>query len=202
METKSSEAQLALEKINTTFEEFTSFYGQLVEKGIMETEYGKVFSDMAQTFRGLYSTAKSNYDALLVNRHQFEEGRLERDAYERSLTRIEQYIIEAEFDIGVKILPYLKKVEKELLQDQIVKTAKAIDIPEEEKKEVIQDAENIKTSMTNAEKKGTVDQVKEYVGIGSKIVELGQKIWKFANEQATKAAPIVLPLILRVLGAP
>jgi len=201
LETRSSEVELALEKVNTTFGEFTSFYAKLVEKGIGETEYGKVFDEMAQSFRGLYSTAKSYYDALLVNRRQFEEGRLERDAFERSLIRIERYIIEAEFDIGVKILPHLKKVEKELLQEQIIKTVEAIDVPEEVKKEVRRDAEKIQTSMTNAEKKGPVDQLKEYVGIGGRIVELGQKIWKFASAQATKAAPVALPLILRVLGA-
>jgi hypothetical protein len=197
LEARSSEVEKALDKVNIAFREFTSLYGILVERGIEEIEYGKIFDDMAQDFRRLYATAKSHYDALLLNRQQFDEGRLERDAFERSLIRIERYIIDAEFEIGTKILPHLKKVEKELLQKHIIKKIEDIDMPEEMKREVRQDAEKIQAWMTDTEKKDTIDQVKEYASIGGRIIELGEKVWKFAK----MAAPVALPFILRIFGA-
>ena len=196
MEARSSELVNTLDKVNTAFREFTSLYSILVERGIEETEYGKIFGDMAREFRELYATAKSHYDALLLNRRQFEEGRLERDAFERRLTRIEEYIHKAEFDIGIKILPHLKKVEKELLQKHIIEKVEEIDMPEEMKREVRRDAEEIQALMKETENKGTIDQFKEHVGIGERIVKLGEKVWRFAK----KAAPVALPLILRIFG--
>lgn len=196
MEAKNSEAKLALEKVNAAFGEFTSFYSSLLEKGIDETEYGKAFSDMSQLFREIYTTSKKNYDALMFNRSQFDEGRLERDAFERSLTRIEQFIIGAEFDIGLKILPQLKRVEKELLRKHIVNKVEEIEMPPQIKAEVKQEAEGILESMANTEKMGNINQVEQCIGIGKRIVDLGQKVWRFAE----KAAPVALPFILRIFS--
>ncbi len=197
MEIKRSEAEQALAKVNVTFDEFTSFYSSLLEKGIDETEYGKVFSDMSQVFREIYTTSKKNYDALMFNRSQFDEGRLERDAFERSLTRIEQFIIGAEFDISLKILPQLKRVEKELLQKHILNKVAEVEMTTQMKTEVKQDAEGILKSMANTEKNENINQVEEYIGIGKRIMELGQKVWKFVE----KAAPAALPLILRIFSS-
>jgi len=197
LEIKRSEAEQALAKVNVTFDEFTSFYSSLLEKGIDETEYGKVFSDMSQVFREIYTTSKKNYDALMFNRSQFDEGRLERDAFERSLTRIEQFIIGAEFDISLKILPQLKRVEKELLQKHILNKVAEVEMTTQMKTEVKQDAEGILKSMANTEKNENINQVEEYIGIGKRIMELGQKVWKFVE----KAAPAALPLILRIFSS-
>jgi hypothetical protein len=197
LEGKRSEAELALAKVNAVFSEFTSLYSSLLEKGVDETEYGKVFSDMSQVFRDVFTTSKKNYDALMFNRSQFDEGRLERDAFERSLTRIEQFIIGAEFDIGLKILPQLKRVEKELLQKHIINKVAEVEMPAQMKAEIKQDTEGILESMANTEKMGNIDQVEGYVGIGKRIMDLGQKVWRFAE----KAAPVALPLILRIFSS-
>lgn len=197
MAIRSSELMKALDRIKTAFTEFTSLYGMLVDRGIEETKYGKIFDDMAQDFKKLYATTQSHYDALQLNRDQFNEGRLEKDAFERRLILLGQYIHEAEFEIGMKILPHLKKVEKELLQEHILRKVETIDIPEEMKREIRQGAEKINVLMTDTEKMDTIDQVKEYVGIGGKIIELGEKIWKFAKI----SAPVAVPFILRIFGA-
>ena len=197
METKCSEAEQTLANVNLAFGEFTSFYGSLLEKGIDETEYGKTFGDLSQAFKEVYTTSKSNYDALVLNRSQFEAGRLERDAFERALIRIEQYIIGADFDIGLKILPRLKRVEKELLQKHIIEKVEDINMPSEMKVEIKQDAQSILTSMTSTEKKANIEQVKEYVVNGEKILTLGQKVWNFAH----KASPAAIPLILKIFSA-
>jgi hypothetical protein len=196
LEDKRSEAEQALAKLNAVFGEFTSFYSLLLEKGIDETEYGKVFSDMSQVFREVYTTSKKNYDALMFSRSQFEDGRLERDAFERSLTRIEQFIIGADFDIGLKILPQLKRVEKEILQKQIVNKVAEVEMPDQMKTEVKQEAEKLLESMATTEKTGNINQVEEFIGIGKKIIDLGKKIWRFAE----KSAPGALPLILRIFN--
>jgi hypothetical protein len=197
LEMKGSEAEQALAKVNTVFDEFTSFYASLLEKGIDETEYGKVFSEMSQVFREVYIASKKNYDALMFNRSQFDEGRLERDAFERSLIRIEQFIIGAEFDVGLKILPQLKRVEKELLQKHIVDKVAEVEMPTQMKAEVKRDAERIITSMTSIEKMGNINQVEKYIGIGKRIMDLGQKLWKFAEN----TAPVALPFILRIFSS-
>lgn len=184
METQGSEAELALEKIDSAFNAFTSFYGRLVEKGINETRYGKVFVDITAAFQELYATAKSNYDALRLNSRQFEEGRLEKDAFERSLARIKRYIIKAEFDIGVKILPYLKKAEKEMLHDHIVKPIETTDMPEDDKQMVMVEVKKIETSMRLAEKKSPFDQINEYVRVSEKIIEVGEIIRNYADKTA------------------
>ena len=186
LERPGSEIELALEKINSAFNAFISFYGKLVEKGINETKYGKVFSDITANFQELYATAKSNYEALRLNSRQFEEGRLERDTFERSLTRIKSYIIKAEFDIGVKILPHLKKAEKEILQTNIVKPIETGELTKEDKQEVIEEVKKIETSMKLAEKKGSFDQIIECVNAGERIIELGERVENYAQ----KTAPI------------
>lgn len=199
LETQGSEAELALEKIDSAFNAFTSFYGRLVEKGINETKYGKVFADITAAFQELYATAKSNYDALRLNSRQFEEGRLEKDAFERSLARIKRYIIKAEFDIGVKILPYLKKAEKEMLHDHIVKPIETTDMPKDDKQMAMEEVKKIETSMRLAEKKGPFDQINEYVGAGEKIIEVGEIIRNYAD----KTAPVgQTTLSLGMFGAP
>jgi hypothetical protein len=157
----------------------------------------EVFNEIAQNFREFYVTAKSEYDGYLLNREQFSEGRLERDAFERSMTRINRYIIDAEFEIGWKILPQLRRVEKEILQEQIIEKVEEINVPEEIKKEVRKDAEKIQSSMKDTENKDSIDQVEEYIGIGRRILELGEKVWKFVKE----TAPVALPLISRIFGA-
>jgi len=197
LEMKGSEAEQALAKVKAVFDEFTSFYASLLEKGIDETEYGKVFGEMSQVFREVYITSKKNYDALMFNRSQFDEGRLERDAFERSLIRIEQFIIGAEFDVGLKILPQLKRVEKELLQKHIVNKVAELEMPTQIKAEVKRDAEGIHASMTSIEKMGNINQVEKYIGIGKRIMNLGQKVWKFAE----KTAPVALPFILRIFSS-
>jgi hypothetical protein len=194
LEARSSIAQASLAKTNAAYAEYLAFYGSLVEDGIEDTEYGKIFDQITRTFRELYTTAKSNYDALLMNKSQFEEGRLERDAYERTLVRIEQNMIAAEFDIGVKILPYLKRLDKELLEKHILKLIKEINLPSDDKNAVICEAEQIKISMSNSDKEVAVEQVKEYVSSGKKIVKLGKKVWKIVET----AAPAALPLVLKV----
>jgi hypothetical protein len=191
LEEKASEVEQALNKVNATFEEFSAFYGQLIEKGIDETGYGKTFEKLIEEFKDSYVKAKSHYETIMLNKKQFNEGRLERDAYERSLLRISQYLIESEFEIGTKILPRLKKVEKQLLQEEIIQKAEVIDLPKDMKEEVKQDATEITTLMENAQKKGNIDQIKEYVDIGSKIIKLGEKLWAFAK----KVAPVAIPLI-------
>lgn len=190
------EVELALEKVTSAYNDFTLFYGKLVERGIEETAYGKVFEKMAKEFRELYAGAKSHHDALLLNKTEFDEGRLERSAFERRLQRIVEYIIGVEFDINIKILPHLRKVENEILNDDILKTVEKLDVSEAVKKEVKQDAEEIKVSMFNAEQKKPIDQVNDYVGIGGKIADLGKKVWKYAG----KVAPHV-PAILKILGS-
>ena len=131
-----------------------------------------------------------------MNKRQFEEGRLERDGYERSLTRIEQYIIGAEFEIRLKILPQLKKTEKELLQKHIVAKVEEISLPPKTKEETRKNAEKINELIAATEKEDPIDQIKEYVKIGNKIVELGQKIWAATK----KVTPVALPLILRIFA--
>ncbi len=194
METQSCEAEQALANVNAAFGEFASFYSSLLEKGIDETEYGKVFNDLSQAFKEVYITSKSNYDALALNRVQFEAGRLERDAFERSLIRVEKFIIGADFDIGLKILPQLKRVEKEILQKHIIEKIETLNMPSELKVEIKQDSQSIIDSMNNAENKTNLDQIKEYIGTGNKILELGQKIWKFAQQ----ASPTAIPLFLKI----
>ncbi len=201
MDTRSSQIESSLEKINTAFEEFTSFYGNLIEKGIAQTEYGKTFSEVAQAFQTIYSEAKANYDALMLNRTQFIEGRLERDAYERSLMRNEKSIISADFELHLKVLPYLKKVEKEILQARL-KTIEKIDFPEQVNTELKEDAAQIATSMIQIEKQQTFDQLKNYVSTGHKINDFGKKIWKYLRSAAKEVLPIALPAIIRVLGTP
>ena len=197
MDSKKSEAEQALAKVNEVYTEFTSFYSLLLEKGIDETEYGKVFSEISHVFREIYITSKKNYDALLLNKGQFEEGRLERDAFERSLARTEQFIIGADFDIGLKVLPQLKRVEKELLQKQIIDKVVEIEMPNQAKIEVKQEAKEILDLMANSEKMGSINQTKEYIGFGKRIVNLGQKVWKLTET----AMPTALPLLLRIFSS-
>jgi hypothetical protein len=199
LETRSSQVEVTLEKVNLAFEEFTTFYASLLEKGIDKTEYGNIFNEMAQTFKGIYSTSKANYDALLLNKKQFNEGRLERDAYERALTRIEQVIISADFDIQLKILPLLKKVEKEVLNQQI-EIINATSMAEGDKKALKTDAEEIQSAMVSAEKRSAVDQVKDYVGLGQKIKILGKKVLSHLETVAKEALPIVIPAIIHVFS--
>jgi hypothetical protein len=196
LEAKSSGAEQALARVNLAYSEFTSFYGSLLERGIDETEYGKTFSELSETLKEVYTNSKSNYDALSLNKSQFEAGRLERDAYERSIIRIEQFIIGAEFDIGLKVLPRLRRAEKELLQKDIVQKVETIDISAETKKEVKEEAAGILTSMAKIEKQANIDQVRECVGNGKKIMSLGQKVWKVVE----KAAPAALPFILKLFS--
>lgn len=197
LEEKESQAEVALKKIDKAFDDFNSFYATLLEKGIEETEYGKVFADLTSAFKEVYITSKTNFDALMLNTSQFKEGRLERDAYERSLIRIEQYIIGAEFEIRLKILPFLKRVEKEILQKHIANKLQDIVLPEKIKGEVKQEISTLQIDIANAEKVDTIDQVEKYVGIGKRILELGNKVWKFAE----RTAPAVLPFILRIFSS-
>ena len=196
MDSDKSEFEQALTKVNSVFNEFTSFYSSLLEKGIDETEYGKALSEISQVFKEIYVTSKKNYDALVFNRSQFDEGRLERDAYERSLTRIEEFIIGAEFDIGLKVLPQLRRFEKELLQKQIVNKIAEIDLTPQIKTEIKHESEGIMESMANTEKMGNIDKLEKYINFGKRIVDLGQKVWKFVE----KTAPTALPLILRIFS--
>lgn len=197
LEARGSQVEMALKKVDQVFEDFSSFYATLIEKGIEETEYSKLFADMILAFKELYSTSKSNFDALVLNNSQFTEGRLERDAYERSLIRIEQHIIGAEFEIRLKILPFLKKVEKEILQKHIADKIQEIDLPENVKGEVKQEISELESDMSKAEKADVISQVEEYVGIGRRILDLGNKIWKFTN----RWAPAALPLILKIFSS-
>jgi hypothetical protein len=194
LEIKSSEAENALSKINQAYTEFTTFYGSLLEKGVDETEYGKVFSSLSQTLRDIYTTSKSNYDALTLNKSQFEAGRLERDAYERSIMRIDEFLIGADFDIGLKVLPLLRKTEKEMLQKHIIEKVESSSLPPETKAEIKQEGTGILTAMSSIEKKPNADQVKETVANGEKIITLGQKVWQIAKQVAPAAAPFILKL--------
>ncbi len=196
MEARSSVVQESLEKTNAAFMEYITFYGSLVENGVVETDYGKTFEQITENIRHLYATAKSNYDALLMNRKQFEEGRLERDAFERTLVRIEQNIIEAEFDIGIKVLPYLKRVEKQLLQNHILRVIEEANLPSETKKEVREDAEEIQMSMTKVDDEGAVTQVREYVSSGKKIMKLGHKVWKAVELTTPAVLTSMLPIFM------
>jgi translation elongation factor EF-1beta len=198
LETRSSVAQTTLAKINAAFTEYIEFYGSLVENGIEETEYNKIFDQLTRTFRELYTTAKSNYDALLMNKSQFEEGRLERDAYERALIRIEENIIAAEFDIGIRVLPYLKRVNKELLQKHILKLIEEIKLSGKDATEVKFEVEQIKISMTNADKEVSIEQVKGYVSCGKKIMKLGKRVWKIVEATAPAALPLVLKIFIPI----
>jgi translation elongation factor EF-1beta len=198
LETRSSVAQTTLAKINAAFTEYIEFYGSLVENGIEETEYNKIFDQLTRTFRELYTTAKSNYDALLMNKSQFEEGRLERDAYERALIRIEENIIAAEFDIGIRVLPYLKRVNKELLQKHILKLIEEIKLSGKDATEVKFEVEQIKISMTNADKEVSIEQVKGYVSSGKKIMKLGKRVWKIVEATAPAALPLVLKIFIPI----
>ena len=197
MEAKGSQVEVALKRVDQVFGDFSSFYATLIEKGIEETEYNKVFADLISAFKELYTTSKSNFDALTLNNSQFTEGRLERDAYERALIRIEQNIIGAEFEIRLKILPFLKRVEKEMLQKHIADKIQEIDLPENVKGEVKQDISKLENDMAKAEEADTISQVEKYVGIGRKILDLGNKIWKFAN----RWAPTALPLLLKIFSS-
>jgi translation elongation factor EF-1beta len=197
LEARGSQVEVALKKIDKAFGDFSSFYATLIEKGIEETEYDKVFADLTFAFKELYTTSKSNFDALRLNTSQFIDGRLERDAYERSLIRIEQYIIGAEFEIRLKILPHLKRVEKELLKTHIAEKLQEIGLPEKMKEEVKQEISTLQTDIANAEEAAAIDQVEEYVGIGKRILNLGNKVWKFAE----RAAPAALPFILRIFSS-
>jgi hypothetical protein len=201
LETRDSQVELSLEKINSAFEEFTTFYSNLLEKGVEETEYGTVFNEIAQNFRQIYATSKSNSDALLLNKQEFSVGNLERAAYERSLVRIEQTILGTEFDLRLKIVPKLKKAEKEFLQQQI-EIVEKIDAPPEIKTELRSEAQQIQTTIVATEKQPPIDQLKGYISIGQKINSLGQKIWKYAGIAAKGALPIAIPAIIRVLGTP
>jgi hypothetical protein len=197
IEIKESQVEKALNKVEKVFEDFSSFYASLLEKGIEETEYAKVFADLTLTFKELYTTSKTNFDAFMLNKSQFKEGRLERDAYERSLIRIEQHIIGAEFDIRLKILPILKKVEKEILQKHLENKLQEIALPEKMKVEVKQEISTLQSDMKTADEVNTIDQVDEYVGIGKRILELGNKVWKFAE----RSAPAALPFILKIFSS-
>jgi hypothetical protein len=194
---KRSEGETALQSINAAFSEYTSFYGLLLEKGLDKTEYSKVFDDITKNFRELYTSAKTNHDALMLNLNQFEEGRAEKDTYERALTRIEEIIIGAEFDLSLKVLPYLKKVEKDLLQDQILGKIEATELPQEIKTLIMEEAQEIRAYMATAEKQGAIEQVKEYSNIGRKIISLGEKAWVFLK----KAYPVAVPVLVQLFSS-
>jgi hypothetical protein len=197
LEEKGFQVEVALKKVDRAFEDYSSFYATLIERGIEETEYGSVFADLASTFKELYIASKTNFDALMLSKSQFEEGRLERDAYERSLIRLEQYVIGAEFEIRLKILPRLKRVEKEILQQQLENKLESIALPEKIEADVKQEISTLQIEIAKAEKVNTIDQVGEYIGIGKKIMQLGNKVWNFAKQ----SAPAALPLILGIFSS-
>ena len=114
------------------------------------------------------------------------------------LALIEQQIHESEFEIGVKILPYLKKAEKEILQKDIMGAVEATSAPEEVKKELRKEASEIQSSMAIVEKQNAVDQVKEYVSIGRRIFTFGQKVWKYTGPFIKIAFPVI-PQVLEML---
>lgn len=194
LETKSFEFERVLKKVNTTYDELISLYTMLVERGINETEYKEIFENLIKDFKDVYKKSKSYYDELVLHSRQFEEGRRELDAFGRRLRFISEEIHDMEFQIAIKILPNLKKVEKELLNEQVIKRVEEFKLPKEVKKEVRQEAENIQKLMKKAEEKDKVDQVSEYVSIGDKIVKLGEKVWKFAKT----VSPVALPIIQRI----
>jgi len=184
-----------LDKIESVFNEFTSFHSMLIERGVKKTKYGKDLDDIARPLKSIYSTAKAKHRAFLLNKHLFEAGRLERDAFERSLIRLQQEIFELEVDISIKVVPHLRNMERTILQKDILMKVKSLNLPDKEKKVIKEEAKKIQDQMTLAEEKGAVDEkVKEYIDVGKRIVKLGRKIWEIIKE----IAPASLPLILRI----
>jgi hypothetical protein len=196
LESRSSLAQESLEKADSAFKDYMTFYGSLIESGVEETEYSKTFGRITENMRNLYATVKSNYDALMMTKKQFEEGRLERDSYERTLIRIEQNIIAAEFDLGVKVLPYFRKVEKDILNNHILRVIQEIKVTNQEKEEIKVEAEKIQTSMSMAEEEDATTQVEEYVGTGKKIMKLGHRLWKLAEITTPALVSSMIPIFM------
>jgi hypothetical protein len=196
---EASEAEKALQNIIDAKDQFVVFYTSLVEKGIEETNYSEPLSKITNNFGDLYAKSKSNYDALQHDKDQFEQGFMDPSSFEKRLVNLEPLIHNAEFKIQTQILPYIKKIEKELLQNHIIEVVEASNLPEDVKSEIKVDAAKIKQSMVAADlKKDSTEQVKEYIGIGGQIMKLGNKVWEFAKPKLKEAAPYVIPGLLNL----
>lgn len=190
----------ALENINNAYNKFKSLYSALLESGLDRTEYNEAVTKMAEEFKRIYAMSFANQNTLLMNRRQFEEGRLERDAFERSLLRISTQIHESEFEIDTRILVRLKQIERELLDKHIIGKVETLNVPPETREEILAEARTVREQFEKVESKAAtaVEKVDGYVETGKRILEVGRKLWKVVQ----KVAPTLTPTILRLFGVP
>jgi tetratricopeptide (TPR) repeat protein len=100
-----------IEQVNDTF---FRIYNDLLEKGReLDSKFSDRMDDIGKDLKDFHSKSEGIEGAWRLNQRQFEEGRLEKDAYERRLRELTKEITEVKFDCRKIVIIELEVFERQ-----------------------------------------------------------------------------------------